>query len=168
MAYRLANARRCPKDPSWQTIPAGLLPTSGTAFLFGRGNKAHHGRPMPSFCNTRRPIYIAMISPRGSWVSAPIGVIGCSSSRALRSGPFLFRSTQSPAAAVGSVAAALGSGIAFAWLTVLMRRQRVGSPEAVVLLGNAFTFLIASPWMFPIRGLEQNGARLLLLVGLCS
>ena len=61
------------------------------------------------------------------------------------------------------MAAALGSGIAFAWLTVLMRRQRADSPEAVVLLGNLFTFLIAAPWMFPILRLEQNGVPLLIL-----
>jgi drug/metabolite transporter (DMT)-like permease len=59
--------------------------------------------------------------------------------------------------------AALGSGFAFAWLTVLMRRQKTGSPEAVVLLGNMLTFLIALPWMFPILRLEENGPRLLLL-----
>ena len=59
--------------------------------------------------------------------------------------------------------AALGSGFAFAWLTVLMRRQKAGSPEAVVLLGNMVTFLIALPWMFPILRIEENGPRLLLL-----
>jgi drug/metabolite transporter (DMT)-like permease len=32
-----------------------------------------------------------------------------------------------------------------------------------VLLGNAVTFLIALPWMFPIPRIEQNGPRLLLL-----
>ena len=64
---------------------------------------------------------------------------------------------------LSGVIAALGSGFAFAWLTVLMRRQRVGSPEAVVLLGNFVTFLMALPWMFPILRIEQNGPRLLLL-----
>jgi drug/metabolite transporter (DMT)-like permease len=32
-----------------------------------------------------------------------------------------------------------------------------------VLLGNVLTFLIASPWMFPILGLERNGPPLLTL-----
>jgi drug/metabolite transporter (DMT)-like permease len=60
------------------------------------------------------------------------------------------------------------------WLLVLFALSGVGLfffdqlslqglSEAVVLLGNVFTFLITSPWMFPILRLEQNGMRLLLL-----
>ena len=79
------------------------------------------------------------------------------------SGVGLFFFDQLSLQGLSGVAAALGSGIAFAWLTVLMRRQRAGSPEAVVLLGNVFTFLMAAPWMFPILRLEQNGVRLLIL-----
>jgi drug/metabolite transporter (DMT)-like permease len=44
-----------------------------------------------------------------------------------------------------------------------MRRQRTGSPEAVVLLGNGVTFLFALPWMFPVTKIQQNGPWLLLL-----
>lgn len=43
--------------------------------------------------------------------------------------------------------AALISGISFGWLTLLMRRQKAGSPIETVLLGNVLTFLIALPFM---------------------
>jgi drug/metabolite transporter (DMT)-like permease len=64
---------------------------------------------------------------------------------------------------LSGVIAALGSGFAFAWLAILMRHQKAESPEAVVLLGNLLTFLIALPWVFPILRIEENGPRLLLL-----
>ena len=113
------------------------------------------------FLQYTAPIYIAMISPwflgeRTNWRDWLLVLLALS-------GVGLFFFDQLNLQGLSGVAAALGSGIAFAWLTVLMRRQRAGSPEAVVLLGNVFTFLIASPWMFPILRLEQNGVRLLLL-----
>ncbi|MFQ6608640.1 MAG: DMT family transporter [Fidelibacterota bacterium] len=43
--------------------------------------------------------------------------------------------------------AALISGISFGWLTLLMRKQKEGSPVETVLLGNVLTFLIALPFM---------------------
>lgn len=61
------------------------------------------------------------------------------------------------------IIAALASGLAFAWLTILMRHQRKGSPEAVVLLGNVVTCAVTIPWMIPVVNLQQNGPWLLAL-----
>jgi len=46
----------------------------------------------------------------------------------------------------GNIAAVV-SGISFGWLTMLMRRQKAGSPVETVLLGNILTFIIALPFM---------------------
>ena len=51
---------------------------------------------------------------------------------------------------------ALASGVSFALLILAMRRERSGSPESIVLLGNAFAFLIAFPAMFSITAIEEN------------
>ena len=51
---------------------------------------------------------------------------------------------------------ALASGVSFALLILAMRRERSGSPESIVLLGNAFALLIALPAMFSITAIEEN------------
>ena len=42
---------------------------------------------------------------------------------------------------------ALASGVAFAAMTMLLRRQKDGSPVESIILGNGLTFLIGIPWM---------------------
>ena len=61
--------------------------------------------------------------------------------------------------------AGLGSGFCSAWLIMLMRRARTASPEAVTQLGNLLALAAASPWLFPVQKLEQNGLWLLMLGG---
>jgi drug/metabolite transporter (DMT)-like permease len=144
---------------SWQTIP-GAIAYAATVFLFVVATKLTTAANA-IFLQYTAPIYIAMLSPwflgeRTTWRDWLLVLLALS-------GVGLFFIDRLSLQGLSGVAAALGSGIAFAWLTVLMRRQRAGSPEAVVLLGNVFTFLIASPWMFPILRLEQNGVQLLLL-----
>ena len=46
--------------------------------------------------------------------------------------------------------AALISGISFGWMTLLLRKQKAGSPVETVLLGNILTGIIALP--FIVRG----------------
>jgi drug/metabolite transporter (DMT)-like permease len=144
---------------SWQIIP-GAVAYSGTVFLFVVATKLTTAANA-IFLQYTAPIYIAMISPwflgeRTRWRDWLLVLLALS-------GVGIFFFDQLSLQGLLGVAAALGSGIAFAWLTVLMRRQRAGSPEAVVLLGNIFTFLMAAPWMFPILKLEQNGVPLLIL-----
>ena len=58
---------------------------------------------------------------------------------------------------------ALASGVSFALLILTMRRERNGSPESIVLLGNALAFLIALPAMFSVTAIEQNWFWLMVL-----
>jgi drug/metabolite transporter (DMT)-like permease len=144
---------------SWLTVP-GAIAYSATVFLFVVATKLTTAANA-IFLQYTAPIYIAMISPwflgeRTTWRDWLLVLIAMA-------GVGVFFLDQLSLQGLSGVVAALGSGFAFAWLTVLMRRQKTGSPEAVVLLGNMLTFLIALPWMFPILRLEENGPRLLLL-----
>jgi drug/metabolite transporter (DMT)-like permease len=144
---------------SWRAVP-GAIAYAGTVFLFVVATKLTTAANA-IFLQYTAPIYIAMISPwflgeRTTWRDWLLVLIALS-------GVGVFFLDQLSLQGLSGVVAALGSGFAFAWLTVLMRRQKSGSPEAVVLLGNMLTFLIALPWMFPILRMEENGPRLLLL-----
>jgi drug/metabolite transporter (DMT)-like permease len=144
---------------SRQTIP-GAIAYSATVFLFVVATKLTTAANA-IFLQYTAPIYIAMISPwflgeRTQWHDWLLVLLALS-------GVGLFFLDQLSLQGFSGVIAALASGMAFAWLTVLMRHQKGGSPEAVVLLGNALTFLIASPWMFPILRIQETGPRLLLL-----
>jgi drug/metabolite transporter (DMT)-like permease len=144
---------------SWRAVP-GAIAYAGTVFLFVVATKLTTAANA-IFLQYTAPIYIAMISPwflgeRTTWRDWLLVLIALA-------GVGVFFLDQLSLQGLSGVVAALGSGFAFAWLTVLMRRQKTGSPEAVVLLGNMLTFLIALPWMFPILRLEENGPRLLLL-----
>jgi drug/metabolite transporter (DMT)-like permease len=144
---------------SWRAVP-GAIAYAGTVFLFVVATKLTTAANA-IFLQYTAPIYIAMISPwflgeRTTWRDWLLVLIALA-------GVGVFFLDQLSLQGLSGVVAALGSGFAFAWLTVLMRRQKTGSPEAVVLLGNMLTFLIALPWMFPILRIEENGPRLLLL-----
>ena len=144
---------------SWQTIP-GAIAYAATVFLFVVATKLTTAANA-IFLQYTAPIYIALISPwflgeRIKWLDWLLVLIALS-------GVGLFFLDRLSLQGLSGVFAALGSGFAFAWLAVLMRRQKAGSPEAVVLLGNIVTFLIALPWTFPILRIEENGPPLLLL-----
>jgi drug/metabolite transporter (DMT)-like permease len=144
---------------SRRTIP-GAIAYSATVFLFVVATKLTTAANA-IFLQYTAPIYIAMIGPwflgeRTNWQDWLLVLLALS-------GVGLFFLDQLSFQGLSGVVAALASGFAFAWLAVLMRHQKAGSPEAVVLLGNAFTFLMTLPWMFPILRIEQNGPRLLLL-----
>jgi drug/metabolite transporter (DMT)-like permease len=144
---------------SRRTIP-GAIAYAATVFLFVVATKLTTAANA-IFLQYTAPIYIAMISPwflgeRTNWQDWLLVLLALS-------GVGLFFLDQLSFQGLSGVVAALASGFAFACLAVLMRHQKADSPEAVVLLGNAFTFLMALPWLFPILRIEQNGPRLLLL-----
>jgi drug/metabolite transporter (DMT)-like permease len=144
---------------SWQTIP-GAIAYAATVFLFVVATKLTTAANA-IFLQYTAPIYIALISPwflgeRIKWLDWLLVLLALS-------GVGLFFFDRLSLQGLSGVFAALGSGFAFAWLAVLMRRQKTRSPEAVVLLGNTFTFLVALPWTFPILRIEENGPPLLLL-----
>lgn len=58
---------------------------------------------------------------------------------------------------------ALASGVAFAVMVILLRKQRAGSPVASVLLGNILTAVITSPFMFESSPSIQSWKVLALL-----
>jgi drug/metabolite transporter (DMT)-like permease len=144
---------------SWSTVP-GAFAYAGTVLLFVIATKLTSAANA-IFLQYTAPIYIAIISPwilheRAKpldWVLILVALCGVA----------LFFVDRLSFEGISGVFAALCSGISFAWLTVLMRRQRNESPEAIVLLGNALTFLLASPWIFPFASLERNGVWILTL-----
>lgn len=144
---------------SWHVMP-GAVAYAATVFLFVVATKLTTAANA-IFLQYTAPIYIAMIGPwflgeRTSWRDWLLVLLALC-------GVGLFFLDQLSLQGLSGVIAALGSGFAFAWLAILMRRQKAESPEAVVLLGNLLTFLIALPWVFPILRIEENGPRLLLL-----
>jgi drug/metabolite transporter (DMT)-like permease len=144
---------------SWESLP-GAIAYAATVVLFVIATKMTSAANA-IFLQYTAPVYIAIISPWflhestrwQDWLFVLFALAGVA----------LFFFDQLSLEGLTGVIAALGSGLAFAWLTVLMRKQRAGSPEAVVCLGNAVTLLFALPWMFPVMKIQQNGPWLLLL-----
>jgi drug/metabolite transporter (DMT)-like permease len=144
---------------SWSTVP-GALAYAGTVMLFVVATKLTSAANA-IFLQYTAPIYIAIISPwilhertkPLDWLLILVALCGVA----------LFFVDQLSFEGIFGVIAALGSGMSFAWLTVFMRRHRIESPEAIVLLGNLLTLLFALPWMFPIANIERNGVWILLL-----
>jgi len=144
---------------SWSTLP-GALAYAGTVLLFVIATKLTSAANA-IFLQYTAPIYIAIISPwilhertkPLDWLLILVALCGIA----------LFFVDQLSFDGIYGVFAALGSGISFAWLTVLMRRHRNESPEAIVLLGNVLTFLFALPWMLPFASAERNGVWILML-----
>jgi len=144
---------------SWESLP-GAIAYAATVVLFVIATKMTSAANA-IFLQYTAPVYIAIISPWflhestrwQDWLFVLFALAGVA----------LFFFDQLSLEGLTGVIAALGSGLAFAWLTVLMRKQRSGSPEAVVFLGNAVTLLFALPWMFPVMKIQQNGPWLLLL-----
>lgn len=144
---------------SWSTLP-GALAYAGTVLLFVIATKLTSAANA-IFLQYTAPIYIAIISPwilhertkPLDWLLILVALCGVA----------LFFVDQLSFEGISGVFAALCSGVSFAWLTVLMRRQRNESPEAIVLLGNVITLLLALPWMLPFASLERNGVWILML-----
>ena len=144
---------------SRQSVP-GAIAYSATVILFVVATKLTTAANA-IFLQYTAPIYIAMIGPWflhestkwQDWLLILFALTGVA----------IFFLDHLSLEGLSGVIAALGSGLAFAWLTVLMRHQRAGSPEAVVFLGNAVTVLFALPWMFPVMKIQQNAPWLLLL-----
>jgi drug/metabolite transporter (DMT)-like permease len=144
---------------SWQTVP-GAIAYAFTVILFVVATKLTTAANA-IFLQYTGPIYIALIGPwylreRTHWQDwLLIGIA--------LGGIALFFCDRLSVQGLAGIFVALASGLSFAWMTIFMRRERAGSPEAVVLLGNLFTVLIALPWMFPIPAMATNAPRLLLL-----
>src|SRR3984893_2548794 len=125
------------RKSSWRS-PPGALAYAGTVILFVVATKLTSAANA-IFLQYTAPIYIAIISPLflhestkwQDWLIILLALTGIA----------LFFLDRLSLEGLSGVIAALVSGFAFAWLTVLMRHQRARSPEAVVLLGNGITLL---------------------------
>lgn len=144
---------------SWRVVP-GAMAYAATVILFVVATKLTTAANA-IFLQYTAPIYIALIGPWflgehtrwQDWVLIAFALCGIA----------LFFFDRLSLDGLWGIVAALASGLAFAWLTILMRHQRKGSPEAVVLLGNIVTFVVTIPWMIPVVNLRQNAPWLLAL-----
>jgi drug/metabolite transporter (DMT)-like permease len=110
------------------------------------------------------PVYVALLShwflrERIRWIdraTIATAFIGM--------GLFFFDSL-SPAGFWGNTAA-IGSGVSFAWLVLLLRKQKGGSTIESVLLGNALTAVLCSPFYFSHFPVGLSDWSALLVLGL--
>ncbi len=110
------------------------------------------------------PIYVALLShwflrERTRWIdwatiAATFAGMG-----------LFFLDSLSPAGFWGNTAA-IASGISFAWLVLLMRKQKEGSTIESVLLGNILTAVLCSPFYFSHFPTGLSDWSALLVLGL--
>jgi drug/metabolite transporter (DMT)-like permease len=107
------------------------------------------------------PVYVAilghfLLNERVDWIDGLAVVL------VLAGMSLFFLDRLSAANALGNGVAVL-SGVAFAWLVVLMRKQKHGSPLGSIVLGNLITGIVGIPFMFhPPRDMSSWTGLLLL------
>jgi drug/metabolite transporter (DMT)-like permease len=144
---------------SWTAVFGGMAYTV-TVVLFVIATKLTTAANA-IFLQYTAPIYIALLSPwllrervsRLDWILIAIAFGGIA----------LFFCDGLSLAGTWGVIAALASGASYAWLTMLMRREKSASPEATVFIGNLMTVLVAAPAMWPPVDLGHNWPWLLAL-----
>jgi len=110
------------------------------------------------------PVYVALLShwflrERIRWIDwATIGA-------AFAGMGLFFLDSLSPAGFWGNLAA-IASGFSFAWLVLLMRKQKAGSTIESVLLGNIVTAILCSPFYFSHFPTGLSDWSALLILGL--
>jgi drug/metabolite transporter (DMT)-like permease len=139
---------------------AGALAYSCTVLLFVSANKLTTAANAILLQYTA-PVYVAilghfLLDERVKWIDG-LAVVLVLSGMSL-----FFLDRLSAANALGNGIAVL-SGVAFAWLVVLMRKQKHGSPLGSVVLGNLITGVVGIPFMFhPPRDVSSWTGLLLL------
>ncbi len=66
---------------------------------------------------------------------------------------------------LAGIVVSIASGVCFAAMIVLLRKQKEGSPIESVILGNALGFLVGLPWIWTAPRLATSGIVALLLLG---
>jgi len=92
------------------------------------------------------PIYVALLSPwllgehirRSDWICIGIALAGIA---------LFFRDQFSPRGLSG-ILCALGSGVSYGTMIVMLRKERDASPASALLLGNLVTAVIGLPFAF--------------------
>jgi drug/metabolite transporter (DMT)-like permease len=147
------------KELSWVAFLGGLA-YAATVILFVISTKLTTAANA-IFLQYTAPIYIALLSPWllkepvrwSDWILIFIAFAGIG----------LFFCDRLSLAGTWGVIAALISGVSFACLTVLMRRQKNRSPETAVFIGNGITVLVTLPAMLPATNLGRNWPWLIAL-----
>jgi drug/metabolite transporter (DMT)-like permease len=144
---------------SWKSVP-GALAYMTTVTLFVLATKLTTAANA-IFLQYTAPIYIALLGPwllgeratRLDWILISVGLAGI----------LVFFFDQLTLSGILGVILALASGVSYAAMAIALRRERDGSPEAVVLLGNILTAVVALPALLPIDNLGRNLPWLLAL-----
>jgi drug/metabolite transporter (DMT)-like permease len=144
---------------SWKSVP-GALAYMTTVTLFVLATKLTTAANA-IFLQYTAPIYIALLGPwllgeratRLDWILISVGLAGI----------LVFFFDQLTLSGILGVILALASGVSYAAMAIALRRERDGSPEAVVLLGNILTAIVALPALLPIDNLGRNLPWLLAL-----
>jgi len=66
---------------------------------------------------------------------------------------------------LAGIVISIASGVCFAAMIVMLRKQKEGSPIESVILGNALGFLVGLPWIWTAPRLAPGGLVALLLLG---
>lgn len=115
------------------------------------------------FLQYTAPVYVALLgywftgerTRRIDWICIAVALAGIA---------LFFRDDFTPAGLTGNIAA-LASGVSFALMTLLLRRQRDASPGSALLLGNILTAVIGLPFAIG-HPLTPGGAGALLILGI--
>jgi len=139
---------------------AGALAYTSTVVLFVAANKLTTAANAILLQYTA-PIHIALFSAwflgerttLFDWLSIAAVMIGM---------VLFFFDSLTTAGMLGNILAVL-SGMSFAWLALLLRKQKDGAPIESILLGNIFTTLIGFPFFFEAMPNAASWMGLLLL-----
>jgi drug/metabolite transporter (DMT)-like permease len=147
---------------TWTATQLGAaLAYAGTVSLFVVAND-HTTAANAIFLQYTAPIYVALFGAwllgeparRIDWICIVVALAGIA---------LFFRDDFSREGLIGIIAA-LASGVSFALMVMLLRKEREGSPESAILLGNILTAAIGLPFAIG-QPLSATGAGSLALLG---
>jgi drug/metabolite transporter (DMT)-like permease len=152
------------RRPSWTWRPAQIgaaLAYSATVTFYVLANDRTTAANA-IFLQYTGPIYVALLSPwvlgerirRGDWFCIALALAGVG----------LFFRDQFSARGLTGILYALGSGMAFGTMVVLLRKERDASPASALLLGNLLTAVVGLPFAIG-HPLPASQAGLLVLLG---
>lgn len=109
------------------------------------------------------PVWVALLgawllrepATRADWITIVVAL----------SGMMLFFKDSLTLGHLGGDVLAVLSGVAFAGMTIALRKQKDGSPVESIILGNLLAFAIGLPWIVSAPALPASGWTALLVLG---